>query len=558
MNKKTVPAEAIMTLRGRLEQLSPKSPERKELINKTADLYGVSRSTLYRELNNQPRPKAARRSDFGTSRKVSNGELDRYCEVVAALKLRTENKKGHHISTAKAIEIIEQHGVSTPDGWVKAPPGLLDKSLVNRHMKALGYDRKRLGFEPPCVRFQAEKSNQCWQFDMSPSDLKEVKEPSWITPGKGNPTLTLFSVVDDRSGANYTEYWSVYGEEVETALRFMYNAMAPKRREDFLFQGVPETIYCDNGPVAKSAVFKRVLFCLGINLKTHEPRNDEKIGQRTTSRSKGKVERPFLTVKCAHEALYHLGHVPKNEAEANEYLLSYVHVYNKQTHRTENHSRIEDWIANLPEGGFKAVCSWEKFRSFAREPEKKTVARDCTISMDGGVKYEVSPELVGEKVVVWWGLFDNELFVEHGEVKFGPYKPSGGPIPLHTYRRHKKTKREKVAERIEDLSKKLTVPRSVLTGKPEDTEIINLVPQKPVASTPFVDRFEYEAPDFENRVVAKLAISKYLGRAIADLPEDARQFIAELVDRTLGKKEVLDSIKTYFAKTRKKEDSHAR
>jgi hypothetical protein len=557
MNKKTVPAEAIMTLRSRLEQLSPRSPERKELIEKTADLYGVSRSTLYRELNNQPRPKEARRSDFGMSRKISRGELDRYCEVVAALKLRTENKKRHHISTAKAIEIIEQHGVSTPDGWVKAPPGLLDKSLINRHMKALGYDRKRLGAEPPCVRFQAETSNQCWQFDMSPSDLKEVEEPSWTAPGRGKPTLTLFSVVDDRSGANYTEYWSVYGEEVETALRFLYNAMAPKKQSDFLFQGLPETLYCDNGPVSKSAVFKRVLFCLGINLKTHEPRREDKMG-RTTSRSKGKVERPFLTVKCALEALYHLGHAPKNEAEANEYLLRHVYLYNNQMHRIENHSRIQDWVANLPEGGFKAVCSWEKFRSFAREPEKKTVARDSTITMEGGVKYEVSPELVDEKVVVWWGLFDNELFVEHGDVKYGPYKPSGGPIPLHTYRRHKKTKREKTAERIEDLSKKLSVPRSVLTGKPEDNVIINLVPQKPVVSTPFVDRFEYEVPEFENKAVAKLTISKYLGRAIADLPEDAREFIAELVAKTLNKKEVLDSIKTYFAKARRKEDSHAR
>ncbi|MBN8662861.1 MAG: transposase family protein, partial [Candidatus Obscuribacter phosphatis] len=390
------------------------------------------------------------------------------------------------------------------------------------------------------------------------SDLKGVEEPAWIEPGRGKPRLTLFSVVDDRSGANYTEYWSVYGEEVETALRFLYNAMAQKKREDFLFQGVPEMIYMDNGPVAKSAVFQRVMLFLGIKVKTHEPRKDEKIDKRTTSRSKGKVERPFLTVKCAHEALYQLGHVPKTEAEANVYLLSYVHLYNKQNHRIENHSRIEDWVAKLPEGGFKAVCSWEKFRSFAREPEQKTVARDCTISMDGGVKYEVSPELAGEKVVVWWGLFDNELFVEHGEVKYGPYKPSGGPIPLHTFRRHKKTRREKTAERIEDLSKKLAVPRSVLTGKAENSQVVSLIQQSPIPSTPFKDRFEYETPEFENKSVAKLAISKCLGRAIAELPEEARQFITDLVSQTLNKKEVLEGAKSYFAKARRKDDSHAR
>ena len=143
MNKKTLPAETIISLRARLDQLSPRAPERKELINKTADLYGVSRATLYRELNNQPRPRDARRADFGSSRKVSKGELDRYCEVIAALKLRTENKKGHHISTTKAIEILEHHSIATPKSKIKAPPALLDKSLINRHLKALGYDRKR-------------------------------------------------------------------------------------------------------------------------------------------------------------------------------------------------------------------------------------------------------------------------------------------------------------------------------------------------------------------------------------------------------------------------------
>jgi hypothetical protein len=247
MNKRTVPAEALASLRVRLTDLSPKSPERKKLIESTATLYGVSRATLYRELNHEPRPRSARRADFGQSRKLSKADLDKYCEVIAALKLRTENKKGHHISTGKAIEILEQHGVDAGQyGFLKVSPGCLDKSLINRHMKLLGYDHKRLHFERPCIRFQAEHSNDGWQFDISPSDMKELEEPSWIEPGRGKPTLCLFSIVDDRSGASYSEYWSVYGEEVETALRFLFNAMAPKKNEDFQLQGIPRFIYCDS------------------------------------------------------------------------------------------------------------------------------------------------------------------------------------------------------------------------------------------------------------------------------------------------------------------------
>lgn len=552
MNKRTVPAEALANLRVRLAELSPRSVERKTLIAKVADLYDVSRASIYRALNDQPRPKSARRADFGQSRKVSTEELDKYCKLIAALKVRTENKKRHHISTAKAIEILELGVDAPPYGFVQAPPGVLCKSLVNRHMKALGYDRKHLQQERPCVRFQAERSNDCWQFDISPSDMKEVEEPSWIEPGRGKPTLSLFSIVDDRSGASYTEYWSVYGEEVETALRFLYNAMAPKKDDAFLLQGIPKMIYLDNGPVAKSNVFKRVMFCLGINWQTHEPKGADKL--KTSARAKGKVERPFRTVKEAHEALYHF-HKPKNEAEANEWLMHYLTQYNRQKHRIEDHSRLEDWVSNLPEEGFQAVCSWEKFRSFAREPESKKVEKDATIAMDN-VRYEVSPELVGEKVVVWWGLFDNELYVEHDDKRYGPYKPSGGPVPLHSYRRHKKTKREKDAEKINEIAQNISVSKTILSGKAEDNNLASLV-KTTVPSQPFVNRFEPVEPDFKSSTLAKMAIKIYLGISIADLPAETQAFIEDLVAATLNKTEVMTRLKAYIAKTRRKETNRA-
>jgi hypothetical protein len=60
-----------------------------------------------------------------------------------------------------------------------------------------------LSRQPTAVRFQAEHSNDCWQFDMSPSDLKQLKKPSWVREDGSPPTLMLFSAVDDRSGVAY-------------------------------------------------------------------------------------------------------------------------------------------------------------------------------------------------------------------------------------------------------------------------------------------------------------------------------------------------------------------
>lgn len=109
-----------------------------------------------------------------------------------------------------------------------APVGLLKKTTVNRYLKQWGYDKERLSRQPIAVRFEAELSNQCWHFDLSPSDLKRLKNAVELEPGRGKPLLMLYSVVDDRSGVAYQEYHEVYGEDVGAALKFLFNAMSGK------------------------------------------------------------------------------------------------------------------------------------------------------------------------------------------------------------------------------------------------------------------------------------------------------------------------------------------
>jgi hypothetical protein len=246
---KQISAEALLELR--LATLPPRSHERRLVMQATARLYGVSEPTLYRALAAQGRPKLVRRADRGTPRVLPQEQLERYCELIAAIKVRTSNKKQRPLSTAKAIRLLEDFGLETPEGFVQAPKGRLTRTTVNRYLQQWGFDRTRLLRQPAAVRFQAEHSHACRQFDLSPSDLKAVKAPSWVRPEVGAPTLMLFSVVDDRSGVAYQEYHGVYGEDVEAALRFLFNAMAPKPLDDFPFHGIPSMIYLDNGPIAR-------------------------------------------------------------------------------------------------------------------------------------------------------------------------------------------------------------------------------------------------------------------------------------------------------------------
>jgi hypothetical protein len=336
-------------------------------------------------------------------------------------------------------------------------------------------------------------------------------------------------------------------EDVEAALRFLFNAMAPKPDGE-PFQGIPSALYLDNGPVAKSAVFKRVTESLGVEVVPHMPAGSD--GRRTTARAKGKVERPFRTVKDAHETLYHF-HEPETEEEANRWLAHFVATYNRADHRSEPHSRLEDWLAHLPEGGVKAMCAWERFCAFAREPERRAVGIDCRMTV-AGVLYEVDAELAGETVVVWWGLFDQELWVERGEERWGPYHPVGGPIPLHRYRKHRKSRREARADRVGELAAQLSLPCSALAG--EDVVVVGArTPGSPapVPAQPFADPDPFYELTFPTPLAARQAIADELRLPLAKLREEDRAFIDRLLMATLSRPAIIAAVRERFPAGRK-------
>jgi hypothetical protein len=545
MPRKTLPNEVLIDLSRRLAQLPARSHERRLLIAATAHAYGISEPTLYRALADCARPRALRRVDRGVPRLLSAEDMERYCELIAAIKVRTSNKNGRHLSTGEAIRLLEIAGVTTPDGFVKLPPGTLHKTTVNRYLQQWGYDSTALNRPPPAVRFQAEHSNDCWQFDMSPSDLKQIEAPSWLRADLKAPTLMLFSVVDDRSGAAYQEYCCVYGEDVESALRFLFRAMAAKESPDHPLQGIPKMIYQDCGPVSRSQIYHRVMRYLGVEVRTHMPKGSD--GRRPTARATGKVERPFRTVKELHETLYHFNQ-PRDEQEANAWLQNFLIRYNAMEHRLEPHSRIEDWLTHLPPEGIRAMCSWERYCTFAREPERRKVDSNARVSARG-VEYEVDVALAGENVMLWWGLFDHELYIEHSDQRFGPYLPVGGPIPLHKFRSFKKSAAQSRTERIDALASKLSVSRDIMDARPE---LRGFAEPGPIHTQAFVDPDPFQLLTYPNAHAAKLAIADFLGVPLGRLSAEQVASINAIVQSTLNKQEVLAQVRALMAPTQEK------
>lgn len=536
----------MVDLRRRLSLLAPRDPGRAEVMARMADAYGVSVWTIYRALRELSQPKSVRRADHGRVRVAPQEDMERYAEIVAALKIRTANKKGRHLSTARAIRLLEEDGVETPEGLVKAPPGLLKRPTIDRLLRVSGLDHARVTRPVAAVRFQAKRANELWHFDMSPSDLKHVEAPLWIEPGRGKPTLMLFSVVDDRSGAAYQEYRCVYGEDAESALRFLFNAFAAKPEPELPLQGIPATLHMDNGPVSRSRVFQSVMGSLGVRMLTHMPPSEAE--RRTPARAKGKVERPFRTIKEVHETLYHF-HKPKDEEEANLWLRRALVTYNNSDHRTEPHSRIEDWLRHLPPDGIRAMCSWERFCAFAREPERRTVAGDATVAIEGAT-YEVEPELAGEIVTLLWGLFDQELYVEHSGKRWGPFQPSRGAIPLYRYRKYQKSKAEERLDKVVRLADQLGLPRSALSGGDRPLPSLQVT-----TSGLAVRKLPFPEPALETAYATKLsartAIADLIGRPLGSLPNEDRVYIDELLGETLDKALIAEAVRAHFLVRRK-------
>lgn len=178
------------------------------------------------------------------------------------------------------------------------------------------------------------------------------------------------------------------------------------------------------------------------------------------------------------------------------------------------------------------MCSWERFCTFAREPERRTVGPDAQVSVHG-TRYQVDEELGGQEVILWWGLFDDELFVEREGRKYGPYRPVSGPIPFDRYRAFRKTPAERRAERVETLAVTLALPREALTTDPRAPEALRRRLPDAVPVRGFRDPDSFDELMFPSVLAAKRAVAELLGLPLAKLSPRERETIDGIVRRTL-------------------------
>ena len=173
--------------------------------------------------------------------------------------------------------------------------------------------------------------------------------------------------------------------------------------------------------------------------------------------------------------------------------------------------------------------------------QRRTVAGDATVSIEGAT-YEVEPELAGETVTLLWGLFDQELFVEHAGKRFGPFQPSRGAVPLFRYRKHQKSRQEERLDKVVKLADQLGLPRAAVTGGDRPLPSLPLSARDlAVRTTPFPEAVVEIT--FPTALAARHAIAVQLRRPLGSLPEPDRRFISDLLAETLDKAIIADRVR---------------
>ena len=151
-------------------------------------------------------------------------------------------------------------------------------------------------------------------------------------------------------------------------------------------------------------------------------------------------------------------------------------------------------------------------------------------------------------MTLWWGLFDQELYVEHGNSGSDRSGRSTAPIPLHRYRSFRKYAGDERLDRIEALAGKAG-PAARGAGR----------------AGAGADRWRRHAPAscrspiptpstncaFPAFSAAKLAIADYLGRPLAKLTDEDRAYIDALLRETLDRRTIITCVRGYFRDRRR-------
>jgi putative transposase len=159
-------------------------------------------------------------------------------------------------------------------------------------------------------------------------------------------------------------------------------------KDAILAHGLPDRLYCDNGPSFSSQYLDRVCAHLGIGLVHSKPYD---------SPSRGKIERFFRTVRGRFLDDIKPDAVPQWDLKTlNDAFSNWIRAYHHGHHHGIDARPIDRYTISTREYPKKRV-SEEALDEFFLMSFERLVNKDCTISMNS-ITYEVPPQFIGKRV----------------------------------------------------------------------------------------------------------------------------------------------------------------
>lgn len=319
--------------------------ERTQVIMQAVEHTGLSKGTIYRNCIEGRSNRKKRTLSKADQERISE------CRVVAESVFRFAQLNSHDHSTCsifRAFTHLQKCGQI---------PAHFTYDRINRAINDLNLHNEA---RPIRCRHAKENALDMAQCDFTVSrhglyiqgqELRVCEAKTTKTNSKDRKKLHCGAMVDDATGVVYAEYFISEGEDMASVHNFLLKGFSRKPEDaeypnDMLYQGIPKTIYVDNGSSWMTLITERGLAKMGIKRIAGGFEKDSK-GRTLKKRNKtgrGKVERFFRTLKDVFEMenlQLDLGIGYKlNLSDLNRLLWNWLEVYNQQHHRdTKNESK---------------------------------------------------------------------------------------------------------------------------------------------------------------------------------------------------------------------------
>lgn len=373
-------------------------------------LLGLSEAAFYRLARQWRGPEAPARERRPGKR--ADARREDWVRAIIQVKYRPPNgvralttEDAQRLTAAAWEDPAEAEEIST-----------LPRGTIDRIARELGLTQRPRREN----RFEAAYANQVHQLDASGSEhffpWRQDNGGQWLLKLRPRRTknremadglrVWAYGLCDDFSGYRLARYTVAPGESALEGISFLQWAWS-RLPIHAPFEGVPEILYMDNGPVAKLLAFKRFCESVLVTIQTHEPYR---------SQATGKVEQNWRTAWRRFENLYFAdpgwGERVISLTELNQEFARFWQGWNRQRpHRRLQLNREEAWLLVNRRGGAVTVAP-EAWSRLAVQQERTLDAAGC-FDLDGQT-YQVK-ELWSVRVTVLRGLLDGAVWVREAD-----------------------------------------------------------------------------------------------------------------------------------------------